>query len=92
MPLFVQVLLEPLDLVAADAQMHKHIGEVGLRHVAQDREEAGEVLVDLQDAKVVVGEVGRRDGVAEVEEAEVDNVRLVEKVLDLHGGPPALSG
>ena len=68
--------------------MLQHVREIGVRDVAQHREELAEILVDLENLEIGVGEVGRRDRVAEVEKAQFDNVGLVEKVFDFHGNPP----
>ncbi len=85
--LAVDVRDEIFDLWTRNAELLQHIGEVGVGHVAQDGEEALEVVIDLQDLQTLGREIGGGDGVAEIEEAEVHDVRLVEEIFDLHARP-----
>ena len=81
---FANSLLKVLDLVSRHTKLLQDIREIGVGDIAKNREKRAEILVDFENLQLLIGIIGRGDGVAEIEEAKIDDIALIEKILNLH--------
>jgi hypothetical protein len=72
------------DLLAWNSQLLQNVREIDIVDIPQSGEEFPEIFIDLQNLKVLLGKIGGRNGIREIEETQIYDVVLAEKILNFH--------
>ena len=83
-PLTVNVRDESLDLRARNSKLLQDVREICICNVAQDWEKAPEIIVDLQNLQVLVGEICSRNSIPKIEKTKIYDILLIEEVFQFH--------
>jgi nitrogen regulatory protein PII-like uncharacterized protein len=62
----------------------KYVGKIRFCNVAEDWEKAPEIIVDLQNSQVLVGEICSRNGIPKIKETKIYDIVIIEKVFQFH--------
>ena len=69
-------------------ELLEHTQKRRIGDIAESGKELAEVFVGSLDPQVAIGEIAGRDRIAEIEKAELENIRSIEELFECRDPPP----